>query len=186
MKKLIYLAILPFCFCVVFCGQSAGQSSKQNSKQASEQSRQSLFKIERNKNANIVQYDVNINSSDSEDFINKANPLDAYWIMHAKDGKREEISAFEKKAYGYKISQNKDGSFNLVLNSVKEKNIKVFVKDGSAKAQIDINGKEAYLSKVYVFAKEGSLIPTVLYYSLTGTDTETGEEVTEKIDVKSN
>jgi hypothetical protein len=106
--------------------------------------------------------------------------------MLAKDGSREEISVFEKRAYGYKISQNEDGSFNLVLNSVKNKNMKVFIENGFAKAQTDIDGKEAYLSKVYVFAKDGALIPKVIYYSLTGTDVQTGSEVTEKIDVSSN
>ena len=155
--------------------------SGQSEKKIPEQSKKSLFRIERNKNANIVQYDLNIDSSGS---IDTSNPLDAYWIMLARDGRREEISAFEKKAYGYKISQNKDGSFNLVLNSVKEKTIRVFIENGIAKAQISINGKKAYLSKVYVFAKEGVLIPTVLYYSLTGTDIATGKEITEKIDVK--
>ncbi|MDR2192068.1 MAG: DUF4833 domain-containing protein [Endomicrobium sp.] len=166
MKKIIFLFIMSFCFCSISYGQE----------------KKSLFKIERNKNANIVQYDVNIDSSGA---IDKSNPLDAYWIMLAQDGEREEISAFEKRAYGYKISQNEDGSFNLVLNAVKSKNIKVFIEDGSAKAQTDIGGVKAYLSKVYVFAKDGTLIPKVSYYSLTGTDVQTGGEAVEKIDVSS-
>jgi hypothetical protein len=154
-----------FCFCAVSFGQS----------------KESLFKIERNKNANVVQYEVNI---DSSGVIDKANPIDAYWIMHAKDGGREEITAFEKRAYGYKISDNEDGTFTLVLNSVKERKIKISEAGGSVKAEIDINGKQAYLSKVYVFAKENGIIPKVQYYTLTGYDIQTGKEVSEKIDLQ--
>jgi hypothetical protein len=53
-----------------------------------------LFKIERNKNANIIVYDIRLNPDGS---INKKNPIDAYWILYAKQGQREEITAFEKK-----------------------------------------------------------------------------------------
>jgi hypothetical protein len=166
MKKItVPLMFLMFCFCAVSYGQS----------------KENIFKIERNKNANVVQYDVNI---DSFGAVDKANPIDAYWVMLAKDGNREEISAFEKKAYGYKISGNEDGTFTLILNAVKGKKIKISALGGSVKAEIDINAKQAYLSKVYVFAKEGGIIPKVLYYMLTGYDIQTGNEVSEKIDVK--
>jgi len=142
------------------------------------QSKESLFKIERNKNSNVVQYDANI---DSNGVIDAENPIDAYWIMNEKGGAREEIMAFEKKAYGYKITKKKD-HYDLRLNAVKNKEIKVFLSSGAAKAQIKIGGQDAYLSKVYVFAKEGALLPKVLYYTLTGNDVKTGAEVSEKIE----
>ena len=165
MKKIIFsLMFMTFGFCAVAYGQS----------------KENLFKIERNKNTNIVQYDVNFDSSGD---IDKANPIDAYWIMLAKDASREEISAFEKRAYGYKISENEDGTFTLVLNAVKEKKIKISASVGYAKAEIEINGKRAFLSKVYVFAKESGIIPKVLYYTLTGLEVQTGKEVSEKIDL---
>jgi hypothetical protein len=167
MKKIIFLLTLFMC---CFCAVSYGQS------------KENLFKIERNKNANVVQYDANIDSSGA---IDKANPIDAYWIMLAKDASREEITAFEKRAYGYKISANEDGTFTLILNAVKEKKIKLSAADGggSVKAEVEINGKQAYLSKVYVFAKESGIIPKVLYYTLSGYDVQTGNEVSEKIEL---
>jgi hypothetical protein len=54
-----------------------------------------LFKIERNKNANVVMYDVILSNDGS---IDKTHPMDAYWLMNAADGQRKEISAFEEKA----------------------------------------------------------------------------------------
>jgi hypothetical protein len=168
MKKTIPLLFAAsFCFCAVSYGQS----------------KENLFKIERNKNANIVQYDANVDSGGS---IDKEAPLDAYWVMLAKDGRREEISAFEKRAYGYKISYDGEGYFSLSLNAVKDKKIKVAVYDGAARAQTDIDGKKAYLSKVYVFAKESGIIPKVLWYTLTGIDVQNGAEVSEKIEVSSD
>jgi hypothetical protein len=53
-----------------------------------------LFKIERNKNANIVVYDVKLNSTGD---ICRYDPIDSYWILNEKNGKRKEVSALEKK-----------------------------------------------------------------------------------------
>lgn len=146
------------------------------------QTTKSLFKIERNKNANIVQYDARL---DADGKINTKNPMDAYWLLYAEDGQREELSTFQKKAYGYSIKDNKDGTFDLKLTAVKDRPLKVLMADGEPKAEIIINGKKSYLSKVYVSAEDGFMgIPKVQYYTLTGNDAETGAEVSEKIDVK--
>jgi hypothetical protein len=57
---------------------------------------------------------------------------------------------------------------------------------GKPKAEITINGKNAVLSKVYVFAKDGAFgIPKVKYYTITGIDAVSGAEISEKIDVES-
>ncbi|MDR3196144.1 MAG: DUF4833 domain-containing protein [Endomicrobium sp.] len=136
-----------------------------------------LFKIERNKNANVVMYDVIL---DSNNDIDKKNPVDAYWILYAKQGQREEITAFEKKAYGYTATENGNNSYNLVLKAVKDRSMKIVVVNGEPKAEILINDKKAYLSSVYVAASD-SLIPKVSYLILTGTDINTSKKVTEKI-----
>lgn len=136
-----------------------------------------LFKIERNKNANIVAYDIRLNPDGS---INKKNPIDAYWILYAKQGQREEITAFEKKAYGFNATDNGDNSYNLVLKAVKNRPMKIVLVNGEYKAEILINNEKAYLSSVYVSASD-ALIPKVSYILLTGTNIHTGEKVTEKI-----
>ncbi|MDR1417842.1 MAG: DUF4833 domain-containing protein [Endomicrobium sp.] len=136
-----------------------------------------LFKIERNKNANIVMYDVRVLPGGS---IDKKNPMDAYWIMKAEQGQRDEISAFEKKAYGYKIKYNESGDYELVLKAVSDRQMQIVSVDGKYKAKIKINNKDAYLSTVYVFAND-SFIPKVEYIILTGIDVKTSNKITEKI-----
>jgi len=144
----------------------------------------SLFKIERNKNANIVKYDVNF-SEDGK--IDEENPIDSYWVMHADKGQREEVAPFEKRAYGYSVKYNKDGWYDLRLRAVSGRPLKIVDIDGEPKAEILINGENAYLSKVYVFAKDGLLgVPKVSYYTLTGIAVDSGEEISEKIDVDKN
>jgi hypothetical protein len=139
-----------------------------------------LFKIERNKNANVVMYDVRL---DAIGDIDKNNPIDSYWILYAKQGQRKKIAAFEKRAYGFEILYNSGGYYDLTLKAVPNKVIKVYMVNGVPKAEIKINNKEAYLSTVYVFAND-NLIPKVLYYTLTGIDIRTGVQVKEKIIVK--
>ncbi|MDR2399243.1 MAG: DUF4833 domain-containing protein [Endomicrobium sp.] len=136
-----------------------------------------LFRIERNKNANVVMYDARLDANGN---IDKKNPIDAYWILFTKQGQRKEISAFEKKAYGYNATEKKDNSYNLVLKAVKDKPMTIVLVNGEPKAEILINNKEAYLSSVYVSASD-ALIPKVSYLILTGTDQKTGTKVTEKI-----
>ena len=106
--------------------------------------------------------------------------MDAYWLMNATDGQRKEISAFEKKAYGYSITYNNGGYYYLVLKAVKDRPIKVITIKSEIKPEIRINDKTAYLSKVYVFAND-DFIPKVQYITLIGTDVNTGDQVTEKI-----
>jgi hypothetical protein len=139
-----------------------------------------LFKIERNKNANIVMYDVRVLPDGS---IDKKNPMDAYWILNAEKGQRDEISAFEKKAYGYKIKYNEAGYYDLVLKAVSDRQMQIVNVDGKYKAKIKVNNKYAYLSTVYVFAND-SFIPKVKYIILTGVDVKTSNKVTEKIITK--
>jgi hypothetical protein len=146
--------------------------------QSQEKSGINLFKIERNKNANVVMYDIRL---ESDGKINAKNPIDSYWLLFAKDGRREEIGTFEKKAYGYKMESNRDGTYKLVLNAVKDNPVTVSVVNGVPKASTKINGEIAYLSKVYVFASNG-FIPNVLYYTLTGTSAKNGKEITEKVE----
>jgi hypothetical protein len=136
-----------------------------------------LFKIERNKNANVVMYDARLNANGD---IDRKKPIDAYWILFTKQGQREEISVFEKKAYGYNATEKENNSYTLILKAVKDRSMTIALVNGEPKAEILINSKKAYLSSVYVSASD-ALIPEVYYLILTGTDPKTGAKVTEKI-----
>ncbi len=142
-----------------------------------------LFVIERSKNANIVCYDANVING----AINKEKPIDAYWKLYAKkNGEREELSAFDKKAYGYKAAYNEQNkNFDFVLKAVKEKPMTVNMYENKAKAVIKINNVDCFLEKVYIESKDGAFgIPKVSYYELFGKEVATGKDQKQHIDVK--
>ena len=140
-----------------------------------------LFHIERNKNANIVQYDANVNN----EVIDKENPIDAYWVLHASSGQRSELSSFDRRAFGFTVKYDEDGYFDLALNAVPDRRIKILMINGEPKAKISINGEESFFTKVYVSARSNFVgIPRVSFYTIYGTDINTGDEVSERIDVR--
>ena len=142
------------------------------------QSRQ-LFHIERNKNANIVRYDVNL---DSKGNIDSKNPVSGYWIMLAKDARREELSSFEKRAYGFSVTQDKGKKlFIMKINPFKDRDIKVYRLKNKYLAEMNVNGKPAYLFKVYINAKDTLLLPKVKFIDLCGKDKKTGKDMCERI-----
>ena len=143
-----------------------------------------LFIIERSKNANIVCYDAKL---DKDGQIDKEKPVDAYWLLYAeKTGEREELSLFDKKAYGFKISFNeatKEYDFNL--KAVGNKNMNIVMVEGKPKVKIMINNTQSYLNKVFIQSKDGAFgIPKVYFYVLYGTVISTNESIEEKIILK--
>jgi len=59
-----------------------------------------LFKIERSKNANIVQYDVQVTPDGK---LYQQEPIIAYWIRLTEDGRKRELTFFQRKwSYGFK------------------------------------------------------------------------------------
>ncbi|MBR3628738.1 MAG: DUF4833 domain-containing protein [Elusimicrobia bacterium] len=168
MKKII---VIVFLFLLSYSSMYADNTSN-------------LFVIERSKNANVVKYDAVLNDDGK---INEKNPIDAYWLLYAyKNGEREELSAFDKKAYGFKVKYNKEtNNFDFVLKAVKDKPMILGLYDGVAKVVIKINNIDCFLNKVYIESKDGALgIPKVSYYELFGSDIKTGNLQQQKIMVK--
>lgn len=140
-----------------------------------------LFIIERSKNANVVKYDAVMTDNGK---INEKNPIDAYWLLYAyKNGEREELSAFDKKAYGFKVKYNKEtNNFDFVLKAVKDKPMMLGLYDGVPKVVIKINDIDCFLEMVYIESKDGAFgIPKVKYYELFGSDIKTGNSQKQKI-----
>lgn len=143
-----------------------------------------LFVIERSKNANVVRYDATLTDDGK---INKKEPIDAYWLLYAyKNGEREELSAFDKKAYGFKVKYNEEkGYFDFVLKAVKDKPMILNLYDNVPKVVIKINNVDCFLEKVYIESKDGAFgIPKVSYYELFGNEVQTGNTQQQKILVK--
>jgi len=169
MKYTCYAAMSLF-LAVVFVQSAFAQSSMH------------LFRIERSKNANIVQYDVRL---DADGNIDRANPIDVYWLRLATNGERAEISAFERPAFGFSVTYSTaTGNFDLRLRAVDTKPITIKNTPAGIRAVIQINGEDAYLTRIFVNSRDGFLgIPRVVYYIIYGLDPETLQEVSERIDV---
>jgi hypothetical protein len=167
MKKFI-LFVLPLLISIIAVDVMADQTKP-------------LFIIRRTKNINEVHYDVNIGSDGK---ISPKKPISAYWIMAAKDGHREKLGVFEKKAYGFKCDYDKAmHGCRLVIRSFKKRSIEVSEDGQDIKAKMVIAGKPAYLEKMFITESEGAIIPKVRSIELFGKDKITGEEVHEKIDL---
>src|SRR5512143_1385587 len=112
MKKAIgwfvVLALLAVSFSFVGCAKqeekkpvSAPAPEKAAAPTAAHKKTQSLFIIERSKNANVVHYDARLTADGK---LDPEEPVVAYYIMLAEDGRRKELNWIEKKmAYGFDI-----------------------------------------------------------------------------------
>jgi hypothetical protein len=143
------------------------------------QKTQQLFHIERSKNANIVRYDVNLGPDGK---IDTKAPISGYWIMLAKGAGREELNSIEKRVYGFSVSEDKSKTFFLMkIKPFKDKGIKVYRLKNKYVAEMNVNGRPAYLFKVYINATDTKMFPKVNFIDLSGKDKKTGKDVCERI-----
>lgn len=138
-----------------------------------------LFKIERSKNKNIVQYDACLLQNNN---ISESNPVHAYWVL--ADGKKEELGMLEsKEAYGIeskeKLGENK---FRIVLAALKDRSVIVQKMKRDYKALTQISGELSILERVYVQSQEQTLgLPKVQHVDLFGRSVKTNKPVKERI-----
>lgn len=140
-----------------------------------------LFYIQRNHNRNTIVYDANFDKSGQ---LNEEEPIRVYWIRYEEQGQTMELRNIEKMfAYGVKVSKIGDNSefkVNLVATSKRHFLLK---EEAPFKAAIYtiINGKQAKLDHLYIFADNSRIWPKVKYIELYGEDTITGKSVYEKM-----
>jgi len=137
-----------------------------------------LFRIERSKNANVVQYDAVLETADK---LEPREPLVCYWILLAEDGRREGLGGLDRQAYGFKVRPEPGGSWLLYLNAAKDRAIRVLRWQDRWVAQILIQKRSAVLTRMYVMTDESGLIPSVRWVDLFGTDMVTGQPLTERL-----
>jgi hypothetical protein len=124
-----------------------------------EDSYQPLFVLERSTNENVVHYDAKV-APDGE--LDSREPIVVYWIMAAKDGRRQELSFLEKtKAYGVSVEPGRTAhSYRITLVSDRQLEIQVYREGGAVRAETIIAGRRAYLKKIYVRVRKGPLFST--------------------------
>ena len=139
-----------------------------------------LFIIERSKNANVVHYDARL-TADGE--LDPKEPVIAYWVKLAEDGRREKLSWIEKKkAYGFTIKPDSSvNGYKMTLVTAPERQITVKKEKDVVHAEAVIDGRPAVLQKLYINASDGLTGPKVQYIEVYGKDLQTGENRREKM-----
>ena len=145
----------------------------------------SIFHIDRNKNRNQVHYGVHL---DDHCQPIGAEPVYNYWLRREVDPPVvKSLSYFQQAAYGFQKQEiENDGRIEVRLRALPDRQfvVRVATVAGACKVEtfMTIDGKPAYLEKVFVFAEEGLFVPTVRYIELYGRSNE-GLAVYEKITV---
>jgi hypothetical protein len=138
-----------------------------------------LFTIEKSSNANRVQYDAQLKP---DGHIDPHQPVVAYWIMAAENGRRQELNILERaKAYGFTLRQDGLDSYSLWVVSHREKEIHVFRDGRTVRAEAVIGGKVALVDKIYIQMRKSFLLSFPEFGEMFGYDRVTGEKRYEKV-----
>jgi hypothetical protein len=147
---------------------------------AAEPGRQSLFKIERSKNANIIQYDAQIGPDGK---LYKREPIIGYWIRLADQGQVQELNWIQRKfAFGF------DAEFHQKINSVTinmvadiGQPIEVRHLNGKYRAIVKLDGKFSELDRIFIQSHGKGISVTVDYVEIFANDLKNGEKTYDKI-----
>ncbi|GAB4424784.1 MAG: hypothetical protein OHK0011_05630 [Turneriella sp.] len=145
------------------------------------ESRSNLFHIKRNKNRNEVHYAVRYDEKTCKPVENE--PLYGYWAMLEKGSNVfEPIGRLERMAYGIQSQEIRGNDLIVQLKAFPDRAIRIaFNAAGGCKITpfLPINGEEAILKFISVFAEEGLIKPTVKYVDISGI--KGGSAVSERI-----
>jgi len=140
-----------------------------------------LFRIERSKNKNIIQYDICASNNGNGD-VPDPTPVKVYWIL--ENGRKADLNVVQNKfAYGI-LSQKKLGEdrFEIVLVALKDRKIIIERIAEHFGAIVTISGKQSILEKVFVKSEERVVgWPKVHYVDLFGRSVQTNASVKERI-----
>ena len=142
-----------------------------------------LFTIEKSSNANRVQYEARVTL---DGHIDPSQPVVAYWIMAAENGRRQELNILERaKAYGFTLHRDGADSYKLRVVSHREKEIHVF-RDATpngitVRAEAVIGGRLARVEKIFITMHRSFLLSLPDFGEMFGFDRETGEKRYEKV-----
>jgi hypothetical protein len=139
-----------------------------------------LFRVERSTNANVLHYEAKITKDGR---LDPSQPVIAYWIMAAEDGRRQPLNVLERtRAYGFAIQPDSSGdSYTITLVSYRKRPIHVYFKAGMAYAETMIGGRHAFLQKIFVTPRKSWILNEPVSAEMYGVDILTGEPSYEKV-----
>lgn len=139
-----------------------------------------LFRIERNKNANIIQYDAQVGANG---ILHTKQPVVAYWVRLAEQGQVKKLTWMQRKfAFGFTTKLHDGGNtvaLDLVLKIGRTIMVEQHGKDYRAITQI--NGVDSYLDKIFIQATGKGIATRVDYIELFGSAVNNREQQFERI-----
>jgi hypothetical protein len=147
----------------------------------SKNSSYNLFHIGRSRDANIIKYDINL---DSKGNINTENPIKIYWVRYTDDNKIEGLSYIQNKlAYGVNLLsvQKNEVKFQFVSYEKKSFTIKKN-SSGIYKVYTDLKSKQVEVEDIFVQIVGGTfMIPKIAYVKLHWKESKNNKEGDEYI-----
>jgi|TARA_R110001592_G_C12976706_1_gene733768 hypothetical protein len=142
-----------------------------------------LFYIQKSFNTNAVVYTLNI---DDKGQINKEEPINVFWRRYQEQGQKRDLKYYEKTfGFGVKSDFLKDRPNTVEFTIVALKKLKLFATvntKGEPTVATTINGKPAYIEKVFITAEHTKLLPEVFAVELFGKEIKTGKYIYERIE----
>jgi Domain of unknown function (DUF4833) len=138
-----------------------------------------LFVIERSANANVIHYDAKLRG---DGLLDPDEPVVAYWIMAAEDGRREPLTRLERNyAYGFTVHRDASNAYRMILVSQKDREILIIQNSAGIHAETKIGGHTAILNKIFVKTRSSGLFRNADYIELYGVDASNHAKCYEKI-----
>lgn len=138
-----------------------------------------LFYIQRNLNKNTVVYALN---KKSDGLIDEHYPMRVFWIKYTDGGNQEELNYIQTKAFGYSSEKITNSTFEFKMDSYHK--LRFFIAhtpENQHHIVTRINGQDAKLNNIYVYANEFGLFPKVEYIELYGLELNSNFPVYQKI-----
>lgn len=143
-----------------------------------------LFYVQRTINTNTIVYTLNL---DKEGRINETEPIKAYWIKYAQDGKIDPLTFIQRNyAYGIKVklidNEKKSFLFEFVSYSKRKFYLMKSTVDNQYHAYGYINNKLTILNNIMVRIEGGSFwLPNVKSVEVSAKDPSSSAIITETI-----
>ena len=170
MEKVMYRGINCLLILCIFMPAIAG---------GDDSGRDALFRVERSKNANIVQYDAQL-AKDGK--LDSKKPVVVYWVRLAEKGQVKKLTWIQNKfAYGFKAKldkQNNTATLDMAAKLGRSILVKQDGKDYRAVTRID--GVDSYIEKIFVHATRKRLFTKVNYIELYGEAVDNGNDTYER------
>ena len=142
-----------------------------------------LFKIGRNRDANEILYDINLNQSGEPDI---SDPIKIYWIKRTRDNRIDPLTWIQNKyAYGIKVISvsNNENEIDFQFVSYDKRTFTLKKTDKNNYKVFTVLGlKEIEITRIFVHIEGGSFwLPSVSSVELHGIESKSGETILENI-----